>query len=56
MEYLELDVHFPRQAVKFYHCLTPPKKIDAAVFLLEEFVMPHMNTPIDSQQFRFVLF
>ena len=30
--------------------------INAAVFLLEEFVMQHMNTPIDSQQFRFFLF
>ena len=25
MDYLDLDVHFPRQAVKFNHCLTPLK-------------------------------
>ena len=55
MDYLDLDAHCPRQAIKFNHSL-PTKIINAAVFLPEEFVMPHMNTPIDSQQFRFFCF
>ena len=41
-----------RQLNLITHSL-PTKMINAAVFLPEEFVMPQMNTPIDSQQFRF---
>ena len=33
MHYLDLDVHCPRQAVKFNHSLTPHKMTNSAVFL-----------------------